>query len=929
MYPESQIHAKVYVMRKDLTKVPDQFGSVITGSSNFSMAGLKNNLEFNVELKDSRDVQFALDKFNELWEQSIPISDEYIETVHERTWLRDDITPYELYLKTIYEYFKEEINQDKDERWMELLPDGYMQLQYQSDAVVQARKTLDAYGGVFISDVVGLGKTFICAMLGQQLKGKKLFICPPILVDYWEKVLRDFEVAGTKVESLGKLDLLLQEGVDEYKYVFIDEAHRFRNQATESFQKLHQICFNKKVVLITATPQNNFSSDIANQIYLFQPKHNSVTIPNQKNLEGFFRKLEVPLKKLDKNSPEYKQRLRENSEIIRDQVLRNIMIRRTRKEIIEFYGEDLSRQGLRFPELGSPEKIVYSFDNQVEEVFNNTIRTIRTLDYARYAPLTYLKSIDKKVASLIVSQKNMSGFMKSILVKRLESSFFAFKKTLGRFITSYENFIRMCQGGEVYISKQVDIYDLLDHGDDERLMELVENEKAQYFSIDDFRETFIPSLQRDLTMLKELHQDWERIDSDPKLDQFMTEIKNNSILGNNKMIIFTESKETAQYIGDRLNKAYPERVIVFSGESKEKIRFEIASNFNPMAKEKKDEIQFLVTTDVLAEGINLHRSNIILNYDLPWNPTRVMQRVGRVNRVGTKHERIYVFNFFPTAQTSAHLPLEVNIIQKIQAFHDTLGEDFKYLSDSEEVTSHKLYHTLNSSDSLESEGGSGNSELTYLKLIRKIRDEDVDLFERIKKLPLKARSGRTIESIESDQTLTFMRKGYLRKFFLSDGNISKEIVFLEAMNYLGAKPMEHRIKLPGKFVDQLILNKATFQEALNTDNQLMTEKVTKSGNDARMIKLLKALSRCRTFTDDQEEMIKKFINAWEEGDIPASITKSILKETKTVEDEIQAYYIVLNTVPEQYLEKRVLRKSNDVGEKQVILSLFIQKGECV
>ncbi|MBW7652351.1 DEAD/DEAH box helicase family protein, partial [Anoxybacillus sp. ST4] len=151
-------------------------------------------------------------------------------------------------------------------------------LQYQMDAVIQAKKTLEAYGGVFISDVVGLGKTYICAMLAQNLKGKKLFICPPVLKDYWEEVLFNFEVQGYKVESLGKLDSLLEMGVDQFKYVFIDEAHRFRNQNTENFQKLHQICYNKKVILITATPQNNYSTDIANQIYLFQPKNNSTII---------------------------------------------------------------------------------------------------------------------------------------------------------------------------------------------------------------------------------------------------------------------------------------------------------------------------------------------------------------------------------------------------------------------------------------------------------------------------------------------------------------------------------------------------------------------------------------------------------------------------------------------------------------------------
>lgn len=136
IYPEAPIHAKVYIMRKDMEKVPDQYGAVITGSSNFSKAGLVNNLEFNVELKDSRDVEFSLERFENLWEMSIDITDEYVETINEKTWLREDITPYELFLKTLYEYFKEEINEDKNETWEEMLPDSFMKLQYQTDAVV-------------------------------------------------------------------------------------------------------------------------------------------------------------------------------------------------------------------------------------------------------------------------------------------------------------------------------------------------------------------------------------------------------------------------------------------------------------------------------------------------------------------------------------------------------------------------------------------------------------------------------------------------------------------------------------------------------------------------------------------------------------------------------------------------------------------------
>ena len=182
IYPDEPIHAKVYIMRKDQDKCED-LGKVVTGSSNFSFNGLKGNMEFNVELKNSGDLQFALEKFEELWKKGIDISEEYVDTIKEKTWLKDDITPYELYLKFLYEYFYDEINDDKIQFKGEFLPEGFKKFQYQIDAVNQAKKILNKYNGVFLADVVGLGKTFIAALLARELKGGRiLIICPPVLV---------------------------------------------------------------------------------------------------------------------------------------------------------------------------------------------------------------------------------------------------------------------------------------------------------------------------------------------------------------------------------------------------------------------------------------------------------------------------------------------------------------------------------------------------------------------------------------------------------------------------------------------------------------------------------------------------------------------------------------------------------------------------
>ncbi|MBQ9255795.1 MAG: helicase [Acidaminococcaceae bacterium] len=922
MYVKAPIHAKVYIMRKDPDKC-DYYGSIITGSSNFSEAGLKNNREFNVELKDSPDVRFALERFEDLWKDGIPIQDAYIEAVEQRTWLRNDITPYEIYLKTLYEFFREEINADKDVLASNLLPEGHMRLQYQIDAVVQAKKILQAYNGVFISDVVGLGKTYICAMLAKSLgKGKKLVICPPVLVSYWEEVLLEFDVAA-KVVSLGKLDSIIQANID-YEYVFVDEAHRFRNAGTDSFSKLHEICYGKKVVLISATPINNYTSDIENQIYLFQPKHNS-NIVGVKNLEGFFATLNGKLKGMEKGTSEYMEQIRKNSEAIRDKLLRHIMIRRTRTEIENYYHDDLVKQGLTFPKLGAPEKIIYSFDEVTDGVFNETIAAIKDFTYSRYKPLTYLKDT-KQYTQLLAAQYNMGGFMKGILVKRLESSFFAFRMTLSRFIESYERFIEMYNTtGEVWISKKVNVYDLLDAGDIDKLLQLVEDENAFHFKKTDFKANFIIDLNKDLAKLKYLRDLWATITNDPKLETFCNELEHNKKLLGNKKIIFTESKETAEYLEKNLQSLFGKRVIAYTGMSSKALKAVIEDSFNPKYIDKEnDRYDVLITTDVLAEGVNLHRSNALINYDLPWNPTRIMQRVGRINRVGTEHQRIYVFNFFPTAQSDKQMPLKERILEKLQAFHDTLGEDSQYLSDQEIVSSQKLFTDL--TENLDGEEESTNPELAYLAVIRQIRDTDKKLFERIKRLPKKAKTGRYSDLIQNTATITFIRKGALKDFFIT-GDATTQISFIEAVKYLECEPDELRINVGNAYYNHYEENNIAFDTSLVQDEIIEVGKAPLKGNDLKVVQYLRAMMHEPTLTDEQEDVINRIRQAYENGDIPQNITKNIIKEVKSVKDLGSMYFVITNMIPDQYLYHRRDAVLHTEGEKQVILSCYLKENQ--
>lgn len=930
MYTKAPIHAKVYIMRKDPQKA-DYFGNVITGSSNFSESGLRGNLEFNVELRDRSYVQYALGYFEKLWEDGIPIQETFIETIEKNTWLRNDITPYEIYLKTLYEFFGEEINSDKEELAQRLTPKGYMHLRYQIDAVIQAKKILETYNGVFISDVVGLGKTYICAMLAKSLgKGKKLIICPPVLTSYWEEVLYDFDVSA-KVVSLGKLDSVIEKS-SEYEYVFIDEAHRFRNANTESFGRLHEICYGKKIVLVTATPLNNYTGDIESQIYLFQPRRNS-NITDVKNLESFFSAQRKKLEDLPRGTKEYMDQIKENSEEIRDKILRHIMIRRTRTEIERYYHDDLEKQGLSFPKLDAPEKIVYAFNEDIDTIFNTTLMLIGKFTYARYKPLTYLKDTSG-YGKMTIAQINIGGFMKCILLKRLESSFYAFQRTLWRFIDSYKRFINMYNTrGEVWISKNVDVYEMLDNGDIEKLWELVENDEVLYLKKDLFKSNFIVDLTEDLAILERLNNMWASVDTDPKLETFLTVLRKNEKLHNNKKIIFTESKETAEYLEKNLRPLYQDKLVSYSGESNLRQKEDIEKSFNPKYESSDDDpFDVLITTDVLSEGINLHRSNALINYDLPWNPTKIMQRVGRINRVGTKHAQIHVFNFFPTAQADSELDLKDRILAKLQSFHDTFGEDYKYLSDEEEISTQKLFDQL--TGNLDSDEESTNPELAYLKVIRNIRDNDEPLFEKIKNLPAKAKVGRLSDKITDSATITFIQKGALKDFYITreetdkhkivEDSRTERLSFIDAVKYIECPPNEKRIEVESSYFDHYNTNNKAFDDAIIIKKVKEDMDTQIRGNDAKMLKYIQAILSNPSLTDEQIRKARRILQAYENGDIPKNITKNIINELKDINDTVKAYYVITDCIPVSYLYERKDKSLVAAGQKRVILSCYMK-----
>ena len=935
VYPSEKIHAKVYILT-----FPEQHydvGRVITGSSNFSQSGLLDNLEFNVELKNRSDYEFALAKFNELWERSVEVTKIYVDTIKKKS-LYAEFTPYELYLKFLYEYFKGQLNlpEEIDDIY---LPPGFKKLRYQEEAVLTAKNTLEAYGGVFLSDVVGLGKTYMSALLARELDGRSLVIAPPSLLDdknpgSWPNVFHDFGVRGHYCASLGKLDDLLKRDISKYKNVFVDESHRFRTESTQSFEKLAQICRGKRVILVSATPLNNTPRDILSQIKLFQNAKKS-TIPNQANLEAFFASLERKLRGLDRkrDREQYFQTVQSNAKETREKILKYLMVRRTRNEIKKYYETDLKGQGLKFPEVSDPEPLFYKFRKSESEKFLETLKLVTgPFKYARYKPLEYYTG--RRDEGELQSQKNLAKFMMILLVKRLESSFFAFGNTLTRFIDSYERVIREYRNGFVYVSKKHihKVFQFLDENDPESIERLIEEEKAERLDADEFQPGFPNDLRSDLKILKAIQEMWAGMRRDPKWNAFREVFENVPRFRKRKLIIFTESKETAEYLADRIANEIDKKVILFTGSSHKGTRETILANFDPRAFQAKDDYRILVTTEVLAEGVSLHRANIVVNYDIPWNPTRLMQRVGRVNRVDTDFDRIHTYNFFPTDESEDAIKLRASAEAKIEAFIEMLGADARLLTEGEEIKSHDLFRRLNSRKTITGEDEDEESELKYLTEIRTVRDKNGDLFERIKRLPKKARSTRNVP-VESDTVkmrpalMTYFRRGALDKFFLAQADgPSAEVDFFTTAKLLKPEDNEERRQpIRHEFYHLLERNKQAFVDVTTAEGSDGIPH-RNTANDAYILKRLKAkdISRFQSFTDDDELYIRHVIGLINDGALPRPTTKKVAAALKKEAAPFKVLGILKRDIPKEFFQATVAEATRDAySPREVILSSFI------
>ena len=832
-HPSKKIHAKLYILYPDNYN-QHCFGAAITGSSNLSGNGLgiseDKQYEFNVKLERYDDVQFAKEEFELLWEEAkgVPIEATDYQATIDKTYLKGDVSPYELYIKMLMEYFSDRVLAvDMDDPFD--MPEGYDKFEYQMDAVIEGYQKLIRYDGFFLADVVGLGKTVIATMIAKKFliengrdNTKILVVYPPAVEQNWKTTFKDFGIDKyTQFVSNGSLSKILDDdnynywNADEYDLVLVDEAHKFRNHTTGAFQQLQEICkmprvetgyipgYKKKVMLISATPMNNTPADIYYQILMFQdPRH--CTIDGVPNLTAFFSPLVVEFRKFRKQENFDIKQFKRLAERVRDRVIKPLTVRRTRTDIesIQRYNKDVNG----FPTVEKPIKKEYELNDHLANLFERAMHVLdQELSYARYQTIAFLKpeASNGLYDNAELISRSLAGIRKNGLVKRLESSFYAFKISVDNFRQANENMINMWENDKIFIAPDMDINLLYAQGytDDEieeKLNQKAEtNPKNAVFCRDDFRPEYIEMLRQDQKLLDDMWLDWEFIDDDDdskfaKFEDLMKhELFKKERNPEGKIVVFSESVDTIEYLSRRINR--PD-VMVISSKNRGQEFKTIRENFDANWKTKKNDYNIILTSDVLAEGINLHRSNIIINYDTPWNATRLMQRIGRVNRIGSKAGIIYNYVFYPSRQGNQEIKLNQIALSKIQTFHTTFGEDNQIYSTEEIIDRDlgKLFH-----EGMKQEQEDRNLELPFYEELRSLYQQNRKEYKRIERLSLRSRTGREPREQDgvtlSGDSLVFLKTNFRKLFYLVNNQQTRELSVLDALNYFKAKPEEKSV----------------------------------------------------------------------------------------------------------------------------------------
>jgi len=935
-------HAKLYIFEnKDEFNQNGEFpGTIITGSSNFSGSGLRDRFEINVLSRDKASYSQVYSIFKQLWDEAVTIVDknniqDFLYNVVEKVWIDKVPKPFLLYIRVLEEFFPE--HSDSFLKMPKQITRGkYINLKYQEDAVTRALDILQKHNGVIVADVVGLGKSIIASCIAHNLNMKAIIIAPPHLVKQWEDYHYEFEFHA-KIYSSGKIEQALKENDEEEKLIIIDEAHKYRNELTADYANLHQLCQRNKIILLSATPFNNRPQDVFSMVRLFQiPTHSTLqTVDNLsfqfKDLITEYKRIRTAQKDNTKDENAIKAQVQDIANRIRN-ILYPLVIRRSRLDLdaIQEYKDDLKKQKISFPKVHDPEILEYGLGS-LSRLYEDTLELISPEEGkgefrgTRYKPIGYILP-DYKVAIakrlgveenlLMQTQINVAQFMRHLLVRRFESSIFAFQSTLESIINSSEQILKWYKKVEkIPIYKKGNLPDLdslLESTGEDLEEELKEinldeqlkkyEEKGLWFIFNkELSPSFVKDLEGDIKVLKEIRERWFKsgFPKDPKLEDFLKIVKEKlKKEPRRKIVVFTEFADTAQHIFDNLKN----KIKVFkysSSDSSEANKNIIRENFDAGNLVQKDDFDVLIATDAISEGFNLHRAGIVFNYDIPYNPTRVIQRVGRINRINKKvFEELFIYNYFPTATGERETRVKQISTLKIAMVHALFGEDTKVLTGDEELQSHfakEFREALNCQEEL-------SPEAKYEDFIRKLRAVNPEIIRESLSIPKRVRVLRNVDKKRKGVSV-FGKKGdeHVFKF----GSKPGECVSLgvaEGLNLFEAEVQEDARKASADFnaiyaqMKDKLFSKKT-EVALDQGKRETVNKIEALIDKAPQVKdylndLLKVIKELDSLPDRYARLVRKIsLDRLEEGlkelqeQVPYEYLSNIIQRVQEIEEE--------------------------------------------
>ncbi|HEM55646.1 MAG TPA: helicase [Thermodesulfobium narugense] len=942
-------HAKLYILKFNQNMLIRN-GLFIVGSSNLTMPGLRKREEFNVEISD-----FGLEKaeqyFDSLWDNATKITEreegkEMIKRVVFYETPLAQITPYQAYVVALKHYIDTFYTEEPLEKVKLILENkGYKVFKYQIDAVNQALNIINEHGGVIIADVVGLGKSITTSVLGFVLGEKGIVITPPGLIENWEEYLNDFDLykLGWKVYSTGKLEDILEivNNDSNIKVVVVDEAHNFRNEDTKSYDLLSKITRGKKVILLTATPFNNRPSDVFSLIKLFQiPKKSTLTLDGK--VLAKFKAYEEEFEKIRKNSNlsynNKEKRLKALSKEIKS-LIQPIIIRRNRIDLKNnpIYKKEISE----LPKVEDPQELLYGLTEEQLSFYNEVIENYfggkGTFKGAIYVPYRYQKNFSKTSETngfIAMTQENLRNLMRRLLIRRFESSFASFKKSIENFLSLYKTALTFIEKTNMYVldRKLLDLSeDLEDEALNSKIKELIQeteindatlSKKFYVYQLKQMKEDFIKNIKEDIELFKEILEKintLKLLNDDPKaqkLIEYIRTILNNNEKPKRKIIVFSEFTDTIEHLKQKLDKENIKALAVNTKLNKALIET-IKKNFDASLdqSEWEDDYDVLLATNRLAEGFNLARAGVVVNYDIPWNPVKVIQRVGRINRIGQKvFDSLYIVNFFPTKKGEGETKQKKIAQDKLLLIHNSLGEDAKIFSPDEQPTASELYNRLTvNPDEIEEE-----SFLTkVLRDYQEIKEKDPEILKQVENLPphikVSKRGDRDelIVLVRKNSNLYVVYKDYSEP---EPKDVSFEEIYEKIKEDKTAAPLEKSNK---------------FWEAYEqSETYYQTEKINRKNTakyEREAVNVLRIL-RNKTVNEDLKGFIENLIDAiMYYGIIP---TYTLVKLSELNENNEQYWQNELERIKKELGGKDFLKtyqKENSIVQEDIIIAIENRK----